>query len=167
MTINGSTDTYTYAPEADGSPGAVITNSFIILRSPPGIPWGNVGSIFDEDADPFMVLYLFKNLHILKYIAYELPPEIIGSYNDTFVLQLETGYDYWITRYVTVDDLARTINLIRIKVNNPIFDDATSYIPPVIVKPGTTVAGRKSIPLYKGVNVNSAGNTVETTTKTF
>ena len=65
MTINGSTDTYTYAPEEDGSPGAVTYNKFIILRSSPGIPWGNVGSIFDEDADPFMVLYI---LHCCKRV---------------------------------------------------------------------------------------------------
>ncbi len=167
MLINGSTDTYTCAPDEEGSPGYPSHNKCIILHSPPGIAWGNVGSIFDEDADPFMLLYIFQNLHTLKYIAYGLPPEIMGSYNDTFVLQLEADYDYWLTRYVLVDDLARVINPTRIKVNNPIFDDVTAYIPPVIVKPSTAVGGRKSIPLYKGVNVNSAGNTVETTTTTL
>ncbi len=64
MTLNGTNDFYTYAD------GDTSYNTFIILRSPPGIPWGNAGSIFDEDADPFMVLYIFKNQEILKYIAY-------------------------------------------------------------------------------------------------
>jgi hypothetical protein len=53
MTINGANDFYTYAD------GATSYNTFVILRSAPGIPWGNI--IFYEDGDPFTVLYIFKN----------------------------------------------------------------------------------------------------------
>jgi hypothetical protein len=150
--------------------GITYYNKFYILRATAGTPWSYSNSIFNPGPfpgpinNPMKTIYIYENTHLYQQVAGILTP--LQLYNDTLVLTLESGYDYWVTRYYVRPDNTGLIwaeNPIQILVNNPVIGDAQSYIPPAITPPSVAVPNRKSIPLSRGVNINTAG-TITTTT---